>query len=826
MSNFVRTDFSYPLGSTEANSYLHEVAVLDVNGDGKLDIVTANFLYPLENRRVPVHFLINDGAGHFTDGTSTLFPTNAPTASQPREIVVADFNGDGRDDIFIADHGYDTSPFPGAQNTLLLSSGAHGMINASSRLPQQSDYSHSATAGDVNGDGKIDLLVMNLYGGTPPTGATTAPYFLINDGTAHFTRVDNHLPSSIVNRVDTFTTCDLFDANGDGHLDLFLGSFSGSAPRVLINPGTGDFSNAQSITLPVGLFGPTTTTIDSNDIDLNGDGAKDLVLCEVPNNGYSSGGIQILMNDGSGHFTDETATRMPALTYKPGNWTNYAHMVDINGDGYVDLLASNGLATPIFLNDGTGHFINLPSSALDYGGWGTPEGITTVAMDANGDGRMDIVAQYQQATTSMNFWLFTSQDPGPTLTGTSGADALLGDSSVETLSGLGGNDVIFGAGGNDTLHGGDGNDYLNGGTGNDTVTGDAGNDTLYGFSGNDSLSGGEGNDVLQGGAGNDVLDGGNGIDTAVYSDATSGVTVNLGTTTAQAVGGGLGSDTLTSIENLAGSAFGDTLTGSSGNNTLTGAAGSDTINPGLGNDTVNAGAGNDTINLVGSLTAADKIDGGAGTDTVALNGNYAAGVTFSATTMVNVEKLTLAAGNSYTLTTNNAAVASGQTLTINSAALGASNVLTFNGAAETNGHFVIIGGLGADKLTGGALSDTFTYTSAAQSTGTHYDTITGFKFGTDLFDTPGAVGTITGINTKVTSGALSTATFDANLTSAISSSHLGAHHAILFTPTSGTLAGQTFLIVDLNGVAGYQSGHDLVIRMNGATGTLAAGGFH
>jgi len=349
---------------------------------------------------------------------------------------------------------------------------------------------------------------------------------------------------------------------------------------------------------------------------------------------------------------------------------------------------------------------------------------------------------------------------------------------------------------------------------------------LYGFSGNDSLSGGEGNDVLQGGAGNDVLDGGNGIDTAVYSDATSGVTVNLGTTTAQAVGGGLGSDTLTSIENLAGSAFGDTLTGSSGNNTLTGAAGSDTINPGLGNDTVNAGAGNDTINLVGSLTAADKIDGGAGTDTVALNGNYAAGVTFSATTMVNVEKLTLAAGNSYTLTTNNAAVASGQTLTINSAALGASNVLTFNGAAETNGHFVIIGGLGADKLTGGALSDTFTYTSAAQSTGTHYDTITGFKFGTDLFDTPGAVGTITGINTKVTSGALSTATFDANLTSAISSSHLGAHHAILFTPTSGTLAGQTFLIVDLNGVAGYQSGHDLVIRMNGATGTLAAGGFH
>jgi len=241
---------------------------------------------------------------------------------------------------------------------------------------------------------------------------------------------------------------------------------------------------------------------------------------------------------------------------------------------------------------------------------------------------------------------------------------------------------------------------------------------------------------------------------------------------------------------------------------------------------VHALGGNDTLSLGAYLTSAEKIDGGTGTDTVTLNGNYSGGLTFTGTTMVNVEKLTLAAGHNYTLTTNNATVASGQTLTINGSALGASNVLTFNGAAETNGHFVIIGGNGGDKLTGGTLSDTFTYTSAAQSTGTHYDTITGFKFGTDIFDIPGGAGTITGINSKVTSGTLSTSTFDANLASAISSSHLGAHHAVLFTPTSGTLSGVTFLIVDLNGVAGYQSGHDLVIRMNGATGTLAAGGFH
>jgi len=271
----------------------------------------------------------------------------------------------------------------------------------------------------------------------------------------------------------------------------------------------------------------------------------------------------------------------------------------------------------------------------------------------------------------------------------------------------------------------------------------------------------------------------------------------------------------------------DTFTGSASADNYSGFAGNDTFNLTQGGiDTVSGGTGNDTINMGAALTAADKIDGGAGTDTVTLNGNYAAGVTFNATTLVNVEKITLATGHSYKLTTNNATVASGQTLTIDGAALSASSVLTFNGAAETNGHFIIIGGNSADVLTGGALSDTFTYTAAAQSTGVHYDTINGFNFSSDKFDIPGGAGVITGINAKVTSGTLSTASFDANLTTAMSDGHLGAHHAVLFTPTTGTLHGQTFLVVDLNGVAGYQTGHDLVIRMNGATGTLAAGGFH
>jgi len=420
---------------------------------------------------------------------------------------------------------------------------------------------------------------------------------------------------------------------------------------------------------------------------------------------------------------------------------------------------------------------------------------------------------------------------------------LIGSNYADTLTGNSSDNILTGGAGNDTLDGGDGSDTAayssatsgvtvslsittaqaaGGGQGTDTLisienlTGSIYADTLTGNSNANVLTGGAGNDTLKGGVGNDTLNGGDGLDTASYSGTTSGVTVNLSTTAAQAVGGGQGSDTLSSIENLTGSSYSDTLTGNSGDNLLT---------SGTGDDTLNGGAGNDAFDLGVYLTAADKIDGGAGTDTLNLRGGYAGGVTFNSTTVKNVEKIVLAAGYSYNLTTNNATVASGQTLTIDGSALSASCVLTFSGAAETDGHFIIISGKGADILTGGTLPDTFTYSSAAQSTGAHYDTITGFKFGVDHFDTPGGAGTITGINTKVASGALSTSTFDANLSTAMSGGHQGAHHAVLFTPNSGTLAGQTFMVVDLNGTAGYQTGQDLVVRLMGQSGTLAAGGF-
>jgi hypothetical protein len=77
----------------------------------------------------------------------------------------------------------------------------------------------------------------------------------------------------------------------------------------------------------------------------------------------------------------------------------------------------------------------------------------------------------------------------------------------------------------------------------------------------------------------------------------------------------------------------------------------------------------------------------------------------------------------------------------------------------------------------------------------------------------------------VTVGSLSTATFNADLASDLGPAKLGADTAVLFTASSGTLAGDTFLVVDCNGVAGYHAGVDLAIRLTGAMGALKTSNF-
>jgi len=235
------------------------------------------------------------------------------------------------------------------------------------------------------------------------------------------------------------------------------------------------------------------------------------------------------------------------------------------------------------------------------------------------------------------------------------------------------------------IDGGNGNDVLQGRDGNDTLIGGAGDDGLYGEGGNDSLTGG---------LGNDYLDGGVGSDTASYSNATVGVTVNLGLTTAQnTIGAGL--DTLLNIENLTGSNLNDNLKGNAGNNLLNGRAGNDILNGDAGVDTASYEGASAAVTVNLSLATAQNT-GGAGTDT-----------------LQNFENLT---GSSFN-----------DSLTGNSG----NNVLSGGGGNDAlnggSGNDTLIGGLGLDTLTGGLGNDLFDYNAVNESpVGTGRDKLVDF----------------------------------------------------------------------------------------------------
>jgi Ca2+-binding RTX toxin-like protein len=208
------------------------------------------------------------------------------------------------------------------------------------------------------------------------------------------------------------------------------------------------------------------------------------------------------------------------------------------------------------------------------------------------------------------------------LIGSAYADKLTGNTGANSLSGAAGNDTLDGGAGIDTMSGGDGSDtYYVRDIGDlvsetNAVTSTGGTDHVHSYlaaytltanvengrilaTGAANLTGNTLNNVLYAGTGNNVLDGGSGTDTVSYAyglAGSTGVTVSLAKSIAQATGGS-GSDTLTRIEHLIGSAYADKLTGNTGANNLNGGAGNDLLSGDLGNDILNGGLGNDTLFL-------------------------------------------------------------------------------------------------------------------------------------------------------------------------------------------------------------------------------------
>jgi serralysin len=237
-----------------------------------------------------------------------------------------------------------------------------------------------------------------------------------------------------------------------------------------------------------------------------------------------------------------------------------------------------------------------------------------------------------------------------------------------------------------TVNGDSGNNTIEGGNANDKLYGNGGDDVLIGKGGNDLLDGGAGNDILDGGAGADQLIGGTGIDSARYTSATAAVVVSLALTSGNT--GDAKGDTFSSIENVIGSRYNDTLTGNSSANVLEGGAG------------------------------ADRLSGGSGTDTASYAG-AAAGVTADLTSAANNKGD--AAGDTYSSIENllgsafaDRLVGSSSTNSLSGGA--ADDVLEGRAGNDTllgeDGDDTLIGGSGADTLNGSAGVDTASYATA------------------------------------------------------------------------------------------------------------------
>jgi len=316
-----------------------------------------------------------------------------------------------------------------------------------------------------------------------------------------------------------------------------------------------------------------------------------------------------------------------------------------------------------------------------------------------------------------------------------------------------------------------------------------------------------------------------------------------------------------------------TLLGGKGDDVFLSCSGD--IGSGRGNDTFTfcggtlhlENSGNVTITYSGgtyfmgaSLDASDVVNNSSGT--LVLDGDYSAGVVTSG--IRGSIGFQFTAGHSYDLTLQDPDGSKTQTMAADGSTLGAGDKLTFNAEAEKEGDFVITGGagddlliggqhlntliggkgqdwlignIGNDRLTGGGGKDTlegdggnnlFRYDAVSDSTSIHYDTVVNFALTRDAF---GVQARVTGVDAAVTGGLLDDSgaarIFDQQLAAAVDAAHLAAHHAVLFTPDSGNLAGEIFLIVDQNGTAGYQAGQDLVIHMTGSdVSQLNAGNFH
>jgi hypothetical protein len=307
----------------------------DFDGDGKTDVLVKGVS---GWDTTPVFFSNGNGTFRFSNA---LDPTKSLFNLAGADTLLGDFNGDGKTDVIIRG-------VPGWDTTLVFFSNGDGTFRYSNAAdPTKTVFNAQgaqALVGDVNGDGKADVILKN------GAGWYTTPVFLSNgDGT--FTYHGGDDPAKAVFN-DASAQAFIGDFNHDGKADVLVRGVSGwdTTPVYLSNgDGTFTFSNAADTTK--NLFNLPIAQAFVGDFD--GDGKTDVLVKGV--SGWDTTPVFFSNGDGTFRFSNAADPSKTIFNFLGAETL----LGDFNGDGKTDVLLKNGTGwttTPLFLSKGDGTF--------------------------------------------------------------------------------------------------------------------------------------------------------------------------------------------------------------------------------------------------------------------------------------------------------------------------------------------------------------------------------------------------------------------------------------------------------------------------------------
>ncbi|WP_458646328.1 Ig-like domain-containing protein [Enterobacter hormaechei] len=573
--------------------------------------------------------IIANGQSYSSSDDST-YAGNTLTNTRSYYVVsqtAADFDRNGTQDIFATENTY-------AGSTQVMWTYDGSSYTASQLAMGTTIWYGGVIAYDKTGDGYLDLA----YG---DAGMDSLTYLVNTNGVLSPDGTGGE--GGFYGQFDSGREISGVDLNNDGTVDIVQHTNRSGAYSLTVinNNGNGTLSIGQNLTnVFVANASNTTTAASMTWADFNGDGYMDLYLGSSYNN---NGGV-IYYNDGTGQLS----TTKSAVEASNATAGYLSVAVDWNGDGQMDIIklstyGSSQTAT-LFTNNGYGS--TWTSSQL-ASGLANVTGVAAVDYNWDGaqdllvsqqNGKVVLVQNNAEIAdgTAMHLHIVDSEGInayyGNTVNLYNAAGVLVASQIINAQSGIGSNDTsalvsFYGLDPNET-YSAEIVKITNGVSDNVTWTGlDAGNGkegyvltaeaatgghsgTITGTGYNDTFIAEDGTYTYNGSGGwnthsdYDTWSNTGGMDVVDYRNATSGITVDLRLSTAQDTG--FGTTRLLNIEGINGSDYDDVITGNSGDNQFEGRGGNDTFNIGSG--------GHDT--LLYKLINASDATGGNGSDVV------------------------------------------------------------------------------------------------------------------------------------------------------------------------------------------------------------------